>query len=98
MTETGILGLTTALTVVAFLTKAVVVLPIIALPLFLASGSDIVQILSKKFRNGRKVFLVAPIHHHFEALGWPSYKVTMRFWVISIVFAIIGMIIALIGG
>lgn len=97
MSETGILGLTTALTVVAFLTKAVLVLPIIALPLFMASGSSIIQLLSKKFRNGKKVFLVAPIHHHFEALGWPSYKVTMRFWVISVIFALIGMIIALIG-
>lgn len=97
MTETGILGLTTAITVVAFLTKAVVVLPIIAFPLFVASGSVIIQVTSKKFRNGKKVFLVAPIHHHFEALGWPSYKVTMRFWIISIICAIIGMIIALAG-
>lgn len=97
MSETGMLGLTTALAVVAFLTKAVVVLPIIALPLFVASGSVIVQTLSKKFRNGKKVFLVAPIHHHFEALGWPSYKVTMRFWVISVIFATIGMIIGFIG-
>ncbi len=97
MTETGVLGLTTALTVVAFLTEAVVVLPIIAFPLFVASGSVIIQVASKKLRNGKKVFLVAPIHHHFEALGWPSYKVTMRFWIISIIFAIIGMIIALAG-
>lgn len=97
MSETGILGLTTALTVVAFLTNAVVVLPIIAMPLFVASGSVIIQVLSKKLRGGKKVFLVAPIHHHFEALGWPSYKVTMRFWIISIIFAIMGMIITFIG-
>ena len=97
MSETGMLGLTTVITVVAFLTKSVLVLPIIAMPLFLASLSVIIQITSKKFRNGKKVFLVAPIHHHFEALGWPSYKVTMRFWVISIFFAVVGMIIALIG-
>jgi len=97
MTETGILGLTTALTVVAFLTKAVIVLPIIAFPLFVASGSVIIQVASKKLRSGKKVFLVAPIHHHFEALGWPSYKVTMRFWIISIICAIIGMTIALAG-
>ncbi len=97
MSETGMLGLTTAITVVAFLTKSVLVLPIIAMPLFLASFSVIIQVTSKKLRNGKKVFLVAPIHHHFEALGWPSYKVTMRFWVISIFFAVIGMIIALIG-
>jgi len=97
MSETGILGLTTTLAVVAFLTKAVVVLPIIAFPLLLASLSDIIQITSKKLRNGKKVFLVAPIHHHFEALGWPSYKVTMRFWIISVIFAMIGVVIALIG-
>lgn len=97
MTETGILGLTTTLAVVAFLTNAVLVLPIIAFPLFVASGSVIIQQLSKKFRNGKKVFLVAPIHHHFEAIGWPSYKVTMRFWVLSMITATIGMIIALIG-
>lgn len=97
MSETGMLGLTTTLTVVAFLTKAVVVLPIIALPLFLSSGSVIIQMLSKKFRHGKKVFLVAPLHHHFEALGWPSYKVTMRFWVISVICALLGMVIALVG-
>ncbi len=96
MTETGILGLTTTLAVVAFLTQSVLVLPIIAFPLFAASGSVIIQQLSKKFR-GKKVFLVAPIHHHFEALGWPSYKVTMRFWIISVVCAILGVVIALAG-
>ncbi len=97
MSETGILGLTTCLTVVAFLTGQVIVLPIIAFPLFATVISDIIQIGSKKMRNGKKVFLIAPIHHHFEAIGWPSYKVTMRYWVISIIFAIMGMIVALIG-
>jgi len=96
MGETGMLGLTVTLTVVAFLTRAVLVLPIIAFPLVVASGSVIIQIISRRYFN-KKVFRVAPIHHHFEALGWPPYKVTMRFWVISIVFAIIGMVIALIG-
>lgn len=96
MGETGILGLTTTLTVVAFLTKSAIPLLIIAFPLLAASGSVIIQLISKKFFH-KKVFLVAPIHHHFEALGWPSYKVTMRFWVISIVLALIGMVIALIG-
>lgn len=97
MSETGILGLTTTLTVVAFLTDSVIVLPIIALPLVVTSLSVIIQLASKKFRQGKKVFLVAPLHHHFEAMGWPSYKVVMRYWVISIVVAIIGMIIVLAG-
>lgn len=96
MGETGILGLTTTLTVIAFLTNSVIVLPIIAFVPAVEAASVIIQLLSKRWR-GQKVFLVAPIHHHFEARGWPSYKVTMRFWVISVVFAIIGMVVALVG-
>ena len=96
MGETGILGLTSTLAVVAFLTDSVLVLPIIAFPLFIESASVIIQIFSKKYLK-RKIFLAAPIHHHYEAKNWPSYKVTMRFWVIGLVFAIIGMVIILIG-
>ena len=102
MSETGTMGLTVALTVVAFMTDSlgggygVIALPIIALPLLVTSLSVVIQVYSKKYR-GKKVFLVAPIHHHFEAKGWPSYKVTMRFWVLGIISAIFGMIFALIG-
>ncbi|MEK7148611.1 MAG: hypothetical protein AAB770_01705 [Patescibacteria group bacterium] len=95
--ETGTMALTTSLTVVAFLTNAVLVLPIIAGLLIATSASSLIQIVSKKYRNGKKVFLVAPLHNHFQALGWPSYKVTMRYWVISVVFSVLGTIIALIG-
>ncbi|PIP73893.1 MAG: hypothetical protein COW88_00515 [Candidatus Lloydbacteria bacterium CG22_combo_CG10-13_8_21_14_all_47_15] len=95
MSETGILGLTTTLTVIAFLTKEVLLLPVIAFPLAATTLSNILQISSKKWR-GKKIFLVAPVHHHFEAIGWPSYKVTMRYWVLSVIFAVIGMIIALV--
>lgn len=97
MAETGSMALTMTLTIVAFLTGKELLLPIIAFPLVATTCSDIIQIASKKFRHGKKVFLVAPIHHHFEALGWPSYKVTMRYWIISIVCAIIGLILALAG-
>lgn len=97
MSETGTMSLTITLVVVAFLTKQVLVLPIIAFPLVISSGSSIVQLLSKKFRNGKKVFLVAPLHHHFQALGWPAYKVVMRYWVLGMIFASLGIIIALIG-
>ena len=96
MGETGMMGLTAALTVVAFLTDSVLVLPIIGFLLVLESGSVILQLLSKKFRH-KKLFLAAPIHHHFEAKGWPAYKVTMRFWIIGVVCAIIGMGIRLLG-
>ncbi|MFH1968190.1 MAG: phospho-N-acetylmuramoyl-pentapeptide-transferase [bacterium] len=94
MAETGILGLTTLLAVVTFLTNSVYVLPIIAGLLVIEVGSVIIQLLSKKFRR-KKVFLSTPIHHHFEALGWPSYKVTMRFWIIGVVLAIIGVAVRL---
>lgn len=96
MGETGIMGLTAALTVVAFLTDSVLVLPIIGLLLVLESGSVILQLLSKKFL-GRKIFLASPIHHHFEAKGWPNYKITMRFWIIGVITAIIGVAIRLLG-
>ena len=96
MGESGILGLTTSLAVIAFLTDSVIVLPIIGFILMLEIASNVIQLASKRFR-GKKIFLIAPIHHHFEAKGWPPYKVTMRFWVISVVTAIIGMVIALIG-
>ena len=96
MGETGIMGLTITLATLAFLTDSVLILPIVALPLVLTSLSVILQIFSKKLRGGKKIFKLAPIHHHFEALGWPSYKVTMRFWVLSVVFAIIGIILAVI--
>jgi phospho-N-acetylmuramoyl-pentapeptide-transferase len=90
MTETGILGLTTTLAVVAFLTDSVYVLPIIAGLLVVEVLSVLIQLFSKKIRK-KKVFLSTPIHHHFEALGWPAYKVTMRAWIIGIVLAFVGV-------
>ncbi len=97
LSETGTMGLTTTLVVIAFLTKAVVVLPIIALPLIVTSASSILQILSKKYRHGKKIFKIAPLHNHFQAIGWPAYKVTMRYWIIGMMLAIIGVVITLIG-
>ena len=96
MGETGIMGLTITLAVLAFLTDSVLILPIIALPLTLTSLSVILQMFSKKIRKGKRLFKLAPIHHHFEAIGWPSYKVTMRFWILSVIFAIIGVILTVV--
>jgi len=94
MSETGSLGLTATLSVVAFLTDSVVVLPIIAGILVLEVGSVIIQLLSKKFLK-KKIFLSTPIHHHFEAIGWPASKVVMRAWIVGIVLAILGVAIRL---
>ena len=94
MGETGMLGLTVTLTIVAFLTDTVLLLPVVAFPLFATALSSAIQIFSKKYFN-KKVFKVAPLHHHFEALGWSRAKITMRYWVISIIFAIIGIVLSL---
>jgi phospho-N-acetylmuramoyl-pentapeptide-transferase len=96
MGETGMIGLTVTLSVIAFLTNTVLLLPIIAFPLFATSMSNIIQMTSRKLRHGRKVFLFAPLHHHFEALGWPKYKVVMRYWIVGTITAIIGVIISII--
>ena len=94
LSDTGTMGLTTVLATVAFITDTLLLLPILAFPLVVTVLSDIVQIMSKKFRN-KKVFLVAPLHNHFQALGWPSYKVTMRYWIVTIMSALVGVILIL---
>ena len=102
MSETGSMALTLTLAVIAFMTDTVTdghglsVLPLVALPLTLTIASVVIQKVSKKLRNGKKVFLIAPVHHHFEAIGWPAYKVTMRYWIVAVISGFLGIIIALI--
>jgi len=96
MGETGTIGLTATLAVVAFLTDSVVVLPIIAGLLVVESGSVLIQLFSKKVFK-KKVFLCAPLHHHLEAKGWGRDKIVMRFWILGMVLAILGITIRLLG-
>jgi phospho-N-acetylmuramoyl-pentapeptide-transferase len=95
MGDTGSMSLGTVLAVIAFYTNSVFVLPIIGFILVLESASVIIQIFSRKV-FGQKVFLSTPIHHHFEGLGWPETKVTMRFWIITAMAAVVGVAISLI--
>lgn len=97
MGDVGSFALGTALGVVAMLTDTLVLLPIIGIVFVVEAGSSLLQIASKRLR-GKKIFVSAPIHHHFEALGWPETKVTMRFWVIGQVAAVIGIVLAILGG
>lgn len=97
MGETGILALTVTLSVVAFLTNSVLFLPIIAVPLVATTLSVIIQITGYKYFNKYRVFKIAPLHHHFEALGWSREKIVMRYWVITIVCAILGTILTMVG-
>lgn len=91
MGDTGSMSLGITMGVIAMLTNTTLLLPLFASILVLESFSVIVQVVSKKFR-GKKVFLSAPIHHHFEAIGWPETKVTMRFWIISAIFSALGLV------
>ncbi len=97
MGETGMMGLLVVLTVVAFLTDTVLLLPLIALPLAVTTASNIIQITSYKYFGKRRVFKIAPIHHHFQAIGWSREKIVMRYWVVSTICALLGVVIALVG-
>lgn len=97
MGDVGSFSLGTALGVIAMLTNTVLILPIIGIVFVVEAGSVIIQVTSKKLRNGKKVFRISPIHHHFEAIGWPEAKVTMRFWVAGQVAAVVGLMVFILG-
>lgn len=96
MSETGTMALTITLGVVAFLSGHVVEILLIALPLVITTLSVIIQLVSKKYR-GKKVFLVAPLHNHFQALGWSGPKVTIRYFIVGVISAFSGVVVALVG-
>lgn len=98
MGDVGSFALGTSLGVVAMLTDTMVLLPLIGIVFVAEAGSVIVQTISKKLRGGKKIFKSSPIHHHFEASGWPETKVTMRFWVLGQVAAVSGLIVFILGG
>ena len=94
MGDTGAMSLGVTLAVISILTNSILLLPIIGFMFVVESASVIIQILSKKIRK-KKIFISTPIHHHFEAKGWPEAKVVMRFWMVSGVMTIIGLVIFL---
>jgi phospho-N-acetylmuramoyl-pentapeptide-transferase len=101
MTETGTMALTLCLASVVVMTDTlgggigIAVFPIIALPLVATVVSVVAQLVWRKV-FGVKLLRIAPLHHHFEAIGWPSYKVTMRYWVVSVVCALLGTLLAVV--
>lgn len=97
MGETGMLALTTLITIYAFFTDSVFLLPILVFPLFITSVSVLLQLLSKKLGKGKKIFRVAPLHHHFEAIGWGKPKVVMRFWIIGFITSLLGSVLVFVG-
>ncbi len=92
MGDTGSMALGITLGVTAMLTNTALFLPFFALIPIIETLSVIVQLTSKKLR-GKKIFHSTPIHHHFEAIGWPESQITMRFWIVSAVSSIIGLVV-----
>lgn len=97
MGDVGAFALGTALGIVAMQTDTVYVLPVIGAIYVIETGSVIINRTSKKFRHGKKVFPSTPIHHTFEAIGWPETKITMRFWILGQMAAVFGLILFLVG-
>ena len=95
LTETGMLALSLSLSIIAFLTNAVLYLPVIAFPLMMTTLSVILQLIWKKVFK-KKLFFFSLLHHHFQAKGWPAYKVAMRYWIVSYMCALLGVVIVLV--
>lgn len=95
MGDTGSMSMGITLGIIAMLTNTPFILPFIGFIFMIESLSVIIQMSSKKLRKGKKVFLSSPIHHHFEAKGWPEPKIVMRFWVIAGVSASVGLAVFL---
>jgi phospho-N-acetylmuramoyl-pentapeptide-transferase len=96
MGDVGSFAFGTALAVVAMMTDAFLLVPIICFVFVMESGSVILQTLSKMFRK-KKLFLAAPLHWHLEASGWPEAKIVMRFWVLAAVAALFGILLYVAG-
>lgn len=92
MGDTGSMALGVLLAIVAFLTNSVLLLPIIGIIFVVQAATLLLQYFWRHVFK-RKLFLSSPIHHHLEAIGWPESKITMRFWILSVVAGIIGVII-----
>jgi phospho-N-acetylmuramoyl-pentapeptide-transferase len=97
MGDVGAFALGTALGIMAMQTNTIYILPIVGAVYVIETGSVIINRLSRKLRDGKRVFRTSPLHHHFEAIGWPEAKVTMRFWILGQIAGTLGLIVFLIG-
>lgn len=94
MGDVGAQAFGASLAVIALMSDAALILPIIGGIFVIEALSTLIQWGSKWLRNGKKVFISAPIHHHFEAMGWDEPKITMRFWLAGAVLAFVGLFVA----
>ena len=91
MGDTGSLALGGVLGTISVITKHELVLCIIGGVFVLETLSVIIQVGYYKKTGGKRIFLMAPLHHHFEKKGWPESKVVIRFWILAIIFALVGL-------
>lgn len=96
MGDTGSMALGATLAVVALMTGQWLLLPIIAIIPVSEALSVIIQVLYFKATKGKRFFKMAPLHHHFELLGWSETQVVQRFWLVGLLFAMLGIAIALV--
>jgi phospho-N-acetylmuramoyl-pentapeptide-transferase len=90
MGDSGALAMGATLAVISLITGQILLLPLIGIIFVLEVGSDILQILTFKL-TGRRIFRMAPLHHHFELTGWDEEKITMRFWIVGVLAAMLGV-------
>ena len=90
MGDSGALALGATLAVTALIAGQVLLLPLIGLIFVLETGSVILQVGSMKLR-GKRLFRMSPLHHHFELLGWDEEKITLRFWIVGALSALVGV-------
>ena len=95
MGDTGALALGGALATVAFMTGQWLVLPLVGVIFVLEGASDVIQVGYYRLSGGKRIFRMAPLHHHFEKLGWSEPQVVQRFWIIGLLGAIVGTILAM---
>ena len=91
MGDTGSLALGGALAMIAIMLGQQLLLPIIGFVFLIETVSVALQRISFKLRHGKRIFLRAPIHHHFELKGIPDNKIIMGFWIVSVLCALIGL-------
>jgi phospho-N-acetylmuramoyl-pentapeptide-transferase len=91
MGDSGSLSLGATLAVVALITGQILILPVVGFVFVMETMSDIIQIGYFKLSHGKRIFRMAPLHHHFELGGWDEEKIAMRFWIIGILSGLLGV-------
>jgi phospho-N-acetylmuramoyl-pentapeptide-transferase len=91
MGDSGALSLGATLAVTALITGQILVLPIIGIIFVVETASDIIQIGYFKLSGGKRIFRMAPLHHHFELGGWDEEKITLRFWIVAVLASLLGV-------